>query len=149
KTGIGITEILEAVVKHVPAPRGNPDGILRALMIDSWYDSYRGAVCLVRVVDGRMKKGQKIRLMSTKADYEITEMGVFSPFEMQLDELGPGEVGFFSASSKSVHDTKVGDTITDTRNPTTEALEGFEEVKPMVFAGIFPTDSDQYGDLRD
>jgi GTP-binding protein LepA len=149
KTGIGITEILEAVVKHVPPPKGVPDGTLRALVVDSWYDSYRGAVVLVRVVDGRLKKGQKVRLMATKTDYEITEVGVFNPFEMQLDELGPGEVGFFSASIKSVHDTKVGDTITDTRNPTTQPLPGFEDVKPMVFAGIFPTDSDQYGDLRD
>jgi GTP-binding protein LepA len=149
KTGIGITEILESVVKIVPPPRGNADATLRALVIDSWYDSYRGAVVLVRVVDGRMKKGQKVRLMATKTDYELTELGVFNPFETQLEELVAGEVGFFSASIKSVHDTKVGDTITDTRNPTTDPLEGFEEVKPMVFAGIFPTDSDQYGDLRD
>jgi GTP-binding protein LepA len=149
KTGIGITDILESVIKHVPAPKGDPDGTLRALIVDSWYDSYRGAVVLVRVVDGRMKKGQKVRLMATKADYELTELGVFNPFETQLDELGPGEVGFFSASIKSVHDTKVGDTVTDTRNPTTQQLPGFEDVKPMVFAGIFPTDSDQYGDLRD
>jgi GTP-binding protein LepA len=149
KTGIGITEILEAVIKHVPPPQGEAEGTLRALVIDSWYDSYRGAVVLVRVVDGRMKKGQKVRLMATKTDYELTELGVFNPFETQLEELGPGEVGFFSAGIKSVHDTKVGDTITDTRNPTTQPLPGFEEVKPMVFAGIFPTDSDQYGDLRD
>ncbi|HKP57204.1 MAG TPA: translation elongation factor 4 [Polyangiales bacterium] len=149
KTGIGITEILESVVKHIPPPKGEADGTLRALMIDSWYDSYRGAVVLVRVVDGRLKKGQKIRLLSTMADYEVTEIGVFNPFESQIDELGPGEVGFFSASIKSVHDTKVGDTITDARNPTDSMLPGFEDVKPMVFAGIFPTDSDQYGDLRD
>jgi GTP-binding protein LepA len=150
KAGIGIHEILEAVVKHVPAPKSEKgDAILRALMIDSWYDSYRGAVVLVRVVDGRLKKGNKVRLMATKADYEVTEIGVFNPFETQVDELGPGEVGFFSASIKSVHDTKVGDTITDTRHPTEEPLPGFEDVKPMVFAGIFPTDSDKYGDLRD
>jgi GTP-binding protein LepA len=149
KTGVGIHEILEAVVKHVPAPKSERDEALRALMIDSWYDSYRGAVVLVRVVDGRLKKGQKVRLMATHADYEVTEIGVFNPFETQLDELGPGEVGFFSASIKSVHDTKVGDTITDARHPTEQTLPGFEEVKPMVFAGIFPTDSDQYGDLRD
>src|SRR5499427_598171 len=130
KAGIGIQDILEAVVKIVPAPK-HQEGPLRALMIDSWYDSYRGAVVLVRVVDGTLKKGQKIRLLATKADYEITEIGVFNPFETQLDELGPGEVGFFSASIKSVHDTKVGDTITDARNPTTQALPGFEDVKPM------------------
>jgi GTP-binding protein LepA len=150
KAGIGIHEILEAVVKHVPAPTSlKGEGTLRALVIDSWYDSYRGAVVLVRVVDGRLKKGNKVRLMATKSDYEVTEIGVFNPFETALDELGPGEVGFFAASIKSVHDTKVGDTITDTRHPTEEPLPGFEEVKPMVFAGIFPTDSDKYGDLRD
>src|ERR1700759_4561985 len=121
KTGIGIHEILEAVVKHIPGPKGDTDGTLRALVVDSWYDSYRGAVVLVRVVDGRLKKGDKIRLMATKADYEVTEIGVFNPFETQLEELGPGEVGFFSAAIKSVHDTKVGDTVTDTRNPTLEA----------------------------
>jgi GTP-binding protein LepA len=149
KTGIGITSILESVVKHVPPPKGDAEGTLRALMIDSWYDSYRGAVVLVRVVDGRLKKGQKVRLMATKADYEVTEIGVNNPFPTELEELGPGEVGFFAASIKSVHDTKVGDTITDARHPATQILPGFEEVKPMVFAGIFPTDSDQYGDLRD
>jgi len=149
KTGIGIQEILEAVVKHVPAPKGDLQGTLRALVVDSWYDSYRGAVVLVRVVDGQLKKGQKIRLLATMADYEVTEVGVFSPFETALEELGPGEVGYFSASIKSVHDTKVGDTVTDAKRPTTDPLPGFEDVKPMVFAGIFPTDSDRYGDLRD
>jgi GTP-binding protein LepA len=149
KTGIGIHEILEAVVKHVPPPKGDADGPLRALIIDSWYDSYRGAVVLVRVVDGYLKKGVKIRLMATKADYEVTEVGVFAPFALQLDELGPGEVGFFSAAIKSVHDTKVGDTITETKRLATEMLPGFEDVKPMVFAGVFPTDSDKYGELRD
>ncbi len=149
KAGIGIHEILEAIVKYMPGPRGTEDATLRALMIDSWYDSYRGAVVLVRVVDGKLKLGQKIRLMATMADYEVTEIGVFSPFETQLKELCAGEVGFFSAAIKSVHDTKVGDTITDAKRPTTERLPGFEDVKPMVFAGIFPTDSDRYGDLRD
>jgi GTP-binding protein LepA len=149
KTGQGIKEILEAVVKLVPPPKGVDDGPLRALMIDSWYDSYRGAVVLVRVVDGYLKKGMKVRLMATAADYEVTEIGVFSPFAQQVPELGPGEVGFFAAAIKSVHDTKVGDTITETKRLATEPLPGFEEVKPMVFAGVFPTDSDQYGDLRD
>jgi GTP-binding protein LepA len=149
KTGIGIHEILEAVVKWIPQPKGKPEQTLRALVVDSWYDTYRGAVVLVRVVDGRLKKGQKVRLMATKTDYEITEIGVFNPFETPVDALEAGEVGFFSAGIKSVHDTKVGDTITDTRNPTESVLPGFEDVKPMVFAGIFPTDSDKYGDLRD
>jgi GTP-binding protein LepA len=149
KTGLGIGEILEAVVKHVPPPTGEAEGTLRALVVDSWYDSYRGAVVLVRVVDGSLKRGTKIRLMATKTDYEVTEIGVFNPFAIPVDELTQGEVGFFAAGIKSVHDTKVGDTITDTKNPTTNPLPGFEEVKPMVFAGIFPTDSDRYGDLRD
>jgi GTP-binding protein LepA len=149
KAGIGIQEILEAVIKHVPPPKGDFEGTLRALVVDSWYDTYRGAVVLVRVVDGRLKKGQKIRLLATMADYEVTEVGVFNPFETALDELGPGEVGYFSASIKSVHDTKVGDTVTDAKHPTSNMLPGFEDVKPMVFAGIFPTDSDRYGDLRD
>ena len=124
KTGIGIKEILEAVVKHVPAPKQELPGTLRALVVDSWYDTYRGAVVLVRVVDGTLKKGQKIRLLATMADYEVTEIGVFNPFETQIDELGPGEVGFFSASIKSVHDTKVGDTVTEAKNPTTNRLPG-------------------------
>jgi GTP-binding protein LepA len=149
KTGQGIREILEAVVKVVPPPEGNADGTLRALMVDSWYDSYRGAVVLVRVVDGYLKKGMKVRLLATMADYEVTEIGVFAPFPQQVPELGPGEVGFFAAAIKSVHDTKVGDTITEAKRPTTEPLPGFKEVKPMVFAGVFPTDTAQYTDLRD
>ena len=149
KSGIGIREILEAVVKNVPPPKGDAEGPLRALMIDSWYDSYRGAVVLVRVVDGQLKKGMKIRLMATKTDHEVVEIGVFAPFPQQVPELGPGEVGFFAAAIKSVHDTKVGDTITETKRLATEALPGFEDVKPMVFAGVFPTDTDQYGELRD
>ena len=149
KTGEGIHDILEAVVKRLPAPQGEVDGVVRALVIDSWYDSYRGAVVLVRVVDGTLRKGQKVRMMATGADYDVTEIGVFAPFAVQLGELKTGEVGFFAAAIKSVHDTKVGDTITDARKPTEDPLPGFEDVKPMVFAGIFPTDSDQYGDLRD
>jgi GTP-binding protein LepA len=149
KTGEGIAEILEAVVKHVPPPKGDPDSTLRALVIDSWYDSYRGAVVLVRVVDGLLTKGQKIRMMAAAADYEVTEIGVFAPHPFQVAELGAGEVGFFAAAIKSVGDTKVGDTVTDARKPATTALPGFADVKPMVFAGIFPTDSAQYDDLRD
>jgi GTP-binding protein LepA len=149
KTGQGIHEILEAVVKHVPPPKGDAEGPLRALIIDSWYDSYRGAVVLVRVVDGHLKKGHKVRLMATGADHEVTEVGFFSPFEQAVPGLGPGEVGFFAAAIKSVHDTKVGDTVTETKRLTTKPLPGFEDVKPMVFAGVFPTDTDQYQDLRD
>jgi GTP-binding protein LepA len=149
KAGIGIKEILEAVVKKVPPPKGSSDDPLRALIFDSWYDAYRGAVIMVRVVEGSMKIGQKIRMMSTKADYEITEMGVFAPFPRAIKELNAGEVGFVACSIKSVHDTKVGDTVTDTRNPAAAPLAGFKEVKPMVFSGIFPTETDKYGELRD
>ncbi len=153
KEGIGIKEILEAVVKRVPPPKseGGNDGPLRALVVDSWYDSYRGAVVLVRVVDGVLTKGDKIRMMATKATYEVTEIGVFAPFPRAVDELGPGEVGFFAASIKSVGDTKIGDTITheQTKLRATKALPGFKVVKPMVFCGIFPTDSSEYPALRD
>ncbi|KYF65721.1 translation elongation factor 4 [Sorangium cellulosum] len=149
KTGIGIAEILEAVVSRVPAPKGDLDAAPRALIFDSWYDSYRGAVVMVRVVDGVLRKGQKVRFMATGRDYEVTEMGVFTPHATAITELGPGEVGFLVGNIKSVVDTKIGDTVTDAVHPATTPLPGFKEVKPMVFAGIFPTDSAQYEDLRD
>jgi GTP-binding protein LepA len=149
KTGEGVKELLEAIVARVPPPKTTENAPVRALIVDSWYDSYRGAVVMVRVVDGTIKKGQKIRMMATKAEYEVTEIGVFSPFVQLLEELGPGEVGFVAASIKSIHDTKVGDTLTDARKQATEPLPGFKVVKPMVFSGIFPTSSDQYGELRD
>ncbi len=151
KESVGIAEILEAVVTRMPPPKSaiGDEGPLRALVIDSWYDSYRGAVVLVRVVDGVLTRGTKIRMMATKADYEVTELGVFAPFPRSVDELGPGEVGFFAASIKSVIDTKVGDTITETRRQAETPLPGFKEVKPMVFCGVFPTDSHEYPTLRD
>jgi GTP-binding protein LepA len=149
KAGIGIKEILEAVVKRVPPPKGKPEDTLRALVFDSWYDAYRGAVVMVRVMDGTLRVGQKIRMMATKADYEVTELGVFAPFPRAIQELGPGEVGFVACSIKSVHDTKVGDTVTDGRKPAEQALAGFKDVKPMVFSGIYPTDNDKYTELRD
>jgi GTP-binding protein LepA len=149
KAGIGIKEICEAVVKRVPPPKGDPEGPLQALVFDSWYDSYRGAMVMVRVMQGTLRVGQKVRMMATKADYEVTELGVNSPFPVRVQELGPGEVGFLAASIKSVHDTKVGDTVTDMRRPASTQLAGFKDVKPMVFSGIFPTDSDKYGELRD
>ncbi len=159
KTGVGVPDILEQIVKKVPHPRGKADAQLRALIFDSWYDSYRGAMIMIRVVDGTLKKGDKIRFMATKNDFEVTEMGSFQPFAVPLDEIGPGEVGFVAANIKSVHDTQVGDTVTHASvapqkgphhlGPTTEMLPGFKEVKPMVFAGIFPTDSAEYPALRD
>jgi GTP-binding protein LepA len=159
KTGVGVPEILEQIVQKVPPPKGKDDAPLRALIFDSWYDSYRGAVIMVRVVDGMLKRGDKIRFLSTKTDYEITELGSFQPFPVALDEIGPGEVGFIAANIKSVHDTKVGDTVTHAvaapgkgphhQGPATTPLPGFKDVKPMVFAGVFPTDSAEYPALRD
>jgi GTP-binding protein LepA len=149
KSGVGVPEILEQIVAKVPAPKGNPDGLLRALIFDTWYDSYRGAVVMVRVVDGSIKKGDKIRFLSSKTDYEVTELGSFQPFPVSLEEICTGEVGFLAGNIKSVHDTKVGDTVTLAAKPASEMLPGFKEVKPMVFAGIFPTDSAEYPALRD
>ena len=149
KTGEGVREILEAVVERVPPPETDENSPLRALIFDSWYDSYRGAVCMVRIKDGTVRKGDKVRLMATGAEYEATELGVYTPFQKEVNELGPGEVGYIAASIKSLQDAKVGDTITLAKNPATQALAGFKDVKPMVFCGIFPTDSDQYTELRD
>ncbi len=149
KTGEGVPEILEAVVQTIPPPETEDNGFLRALIFDSWYDSYRGAVCMIRMKDGTVRKGDKIRLMATGAEYEVTELGVYTPFQQELDELSAGEVGYIAASIKSLQDAKVGDTITLAKHPANEPLAGFKEVKPMVFCGIFPTDSDQYTELRD
>ncbi|WP_394838775.1 translation elongation factor 4 [Pendulispora rubella] len=149
KTGEGVADILEQIVQKVPPPKGNPDAPLRAIIFDSWYDSYRGAMIMVRVVDGTLRRGDKIRFMATKRDYEVTEVGSFQPFAVALEEIGPGEVGFLAGNIKSVHDTKVGDTVTLAGKPAEVPLPGFKDVKPMVFAGIFPTDSADYPDLRD
>jgi GTP-binding protein LepA len=149
KTGLGISDILEAVVQRVPHPKGDVNATPRALIFDSWYDSYRGAVVMIRVIDGVIRKGQKVRFFATGRDYEITEMGIFTPHATAITELGPGEVGFIAGNIKSVVDTKIGDTVTDAVHPTKTPLPGFKDVKPMVFAGIFPTDSAQYEDLRD
>jgi GTP-binding protein LepA len=149
KTGVGVPDILEQIVKKVPPPKGDPDAPLRALIFDTWYDSYRGAMVMVRVIDGTLRKGDKIRFYATKGDYEVTELGSFQPFAVPLEEIGPGEVGFLAGNIKSVHDTNVGDTVTHTARQTTAPLPGFKEVKPMVFAGVFPTDSADYPNLRD
>ncbi|MEZ4447058.1 MAG: translation elongation factor 4 [Polyangiaceae bacterium] len=149
KTGVGVPDILEGIVAKIPPPKGEREAPLRALVFDTWYDAYRGAVAMVRVVDGVLTKGDKIRFLATGRDYEVTEIGVFNPHMTEIKELLPGEVGFFAASIKSVHDTKIGDTVTLARKPATNALPGFKEVKPMVFAGIFPTDSAEYETLRD
>jgi GTP-binding protein LepA len=133
----------------VKPPTGNPTAPLRALLFDSWYDTYRGAVMVVRIIDGTLRKGDKIYLMATQREYEVTEMGVFTPHPVGLEELSVGEVGFIAANIRSVHDTKIGDTITHAKRRTESPLPGFKDVKPMVFAGIFPTDSADYTNLRD
>jgi GTP-binding protein LepA len=149
KTGEGVENILEAIVAMIPAPQGKADAPLRALVFDSWYDSYRGAVVMVRVVEGTLTKGQKVRFWATGAEFEISEIGMFAPFAINLDALGPGEVGFLAGNIKSVHETKIGDTVTLASRPCATALPGFKDVKPMVFAGVFPVESTEFEELRD
>jgi GTP-binding protein LepA len=149
KTGAGVPDILEQIVQKIPPPKGDPTATLRALVFDSWYDSYRGAMVMVRVVDGTLKKGDRVRFLATKSDYEVTELGTLTPHAVAVDELSAGEVGFLAANIKSVHDTKVGDTVTIAAKPATAPLPGFKDIKPMVFAGVFPTDSADYPNLRD
>ena len=149
KTGIGIREILEEIVKDVPPPSGDENAPLKALIFDSWYDSYRGVIVLFRIIDGKIKKGTKIKFFNTGREYLVETIGVNRPRPTLINELGAGEVGFMTASIKTVADVQIGDTITDAARPVTEPLPGFQEVKPMVFAGLYPTDSAQYEDLRD
>ncbi|HEX5747370.1 MAG TPA: translation elongation factor 4 [Archangium sp.] len=149
KEGIGIKEILEAVVKNVPPPSGDPAAPLRALIFDSWYDNYRGVVTLVRVLEGTLKLKQKIKLWSNNKVFEVQELGVFSPFSRPVPQLMAGEVGVLVANVKELQDAKVGDTVTEELRPTDAPFPGFKEVKPMVFSGIFPVDSEQYEGLRD
>ena len=149
KDGRGIEDILEALVRTIPPPQGDPGKPLKVLLLDSWYDSYRGVVLLVRVVDGTLRMKQKIRLMAAGRDYEVVGLGAFAPFPKEVDEIGPGEVGFITASIKEVADARVGDTITEAGKPCDKPLPGFQPAKPMVFAGIFPTDPAKYEDLRD
>ncbi len=149
KQGIGIKEILESVVLLVPPPRDTINEPLRALIFDSYYDSYRGVIVYFRVMDGSVKKGDKVRLMASKKEYVIDELGILSPTQVQVDELHAGEVGYFAASIRAVGDARVGDTITLVSNPASESLPGYAEAKPMVFCGLFPTDADQYPELRE
>jgi GTP-binding protein LepA len=149
KEGIGIHEILEMIVKKVPPPVGDAEAPLKVLLLDSWYDTYRGVVILVRVVDGVMRPKQKVLFMAVRREYELQTVGAFAPFAREVPELGPGEVGFFTAAIKEVGDARVGDTITELARPCAEPLAGFKPAKPMVFAGIFPTDTARYEDLRD
>jgi GTP-binding protein LepA len=149
KTGIGINDVLEAIVHRLPPPRSNLASPLQALLVDSWYDPYLGVVVLVRIVDGELRKGMKVRLMSTDATYLIERVGVFRPKQEAAQTLGPGEIGFFTAAIKQVADTRVGDTVTDDRNPAPRPLSGFKPAQPVVFAGFFPVDASRFEDLRD
>ena len=148
KTGQNVEAVLEAIVTRLPAPKGDRGATLKALLVDSWYDLYLGVVVLVRIVDGTLKKGQRIRMMGTNAAYDVDRVGVFTPKLLVTDELGPGEIGFLTASIKEVADTRVGDTITDDRKPVTEMLPGFRPAIPVVFCGLFPVDAAQFEDLR-
>src|ERR1043166_8388409 len=148
KTGEGVPDVLEAIVTRLPPPKGDRDAPLKALLVDSWYDAYLGVVVLVRVVDGTLKKGQRIRMMGTNAAYDVDRTGVFTPKLAPVEELGPGEIGAITASIKEVADTRVGDTITDDRKPVSEMLPGFRPAIPVVFCGLFPVDAAQFEDLR-
>ena len=149
KTGIGIEDVLEAIVHRLPAPgAGDCDAALKAMLVDSWYDAYLGVIVLVRVIDGTMRKGQQIRMMGTGAKYGVDRVGVITPKMVMVDELGPGEIGFITASIKEVADTRVGDTITEDRRPTAAPLPGFKPAQPVVFCGLFPVDAADFEDLR-
>ena len=149
KTGVGVPDVLEAIVAGVPPPQTNEKGPVRALVFDSWFDPYLGVVVQVRVLDGTIKKGDRIRLLQATRDYDVTKLGVFRPGPTEVASLGPGEVGFVAAAIKDIAEAKVGDTLTLAADPCTEALPGFKVVQPMVFAGIYPIDSADYEDLRD
>jgi len=148
KTGLGVENVLEAIVNRLPAPEGDPGAPLKALLVDSWYDAYLGVMVLVRIIDGSMKKGQKVKMMGTGAAYEIDRVGVMTPKFLSVDSLGPGEIGVITASIKEVADTRVGDTITDDRKPCAQALSGFKPAQPVVFCGLFPVDANDFEDLR-
>jgi GTP-binding protein LepA len=149
KEGVGVREILEAVVARLPPPAGDPEAPLKALIFDSWYDAYRGVIILTKVIDGVLRPGQKIRLMSTGQDLQVEQLGVFSPKPAPVTELGVGEAGFMVANIKNVADAKIGDTITETGRPTAEPFPGFKELKPMVFAGLYPVEGSKYSELRE
>ncbi len=149
KMGVGIRELLEKVVEIVPPPKGDDDAPLKALVFDSWFDAYRGVIVLCRIVDGVVKKGTKVKMFRNDNVFEVQEVGAFNPFALRLDELRAGEVGFIVANIKDIHLAKVGDTMTYAENPAAEPLAGFKDVKPMVFAGVFPVDSKDYQELKD
>ncbi len=148
KTGLNIDQVLEAIVTRLPAPMGDRNAPLKALLVDSWYDTYLGVVVLVRIIDGVMKKGMRIKMMRTEAAYDVDRVGVFTPKLVVMDHLGPGEIGFLTGSIKEVADTRVGDTITEEKKPCAEALPGFKPAQPVVFCGLFPVDAADFEDLR-
>ncbi|HYH70808.1 MAG TPA: translation elongation factor 4 [Methyloceanibacter sp.] len=149
KTGKGIEDVLEAIVQRLPAPSGDAKAPLKALLVDSWYDAYLGVVVLVRIIDGTLGKGQRIRLMLTGGAYQVDRVGIFRPKQEMRDRLGPGEIGFFTASIRQVADTRVGDTVTDEKRPASEPLPGFKPSQPVVFCGLFPVDASEFEDLRE
>ncbi|MEC8546003.1 MAG: GTP-binding protein, partial [Pseudomonadota bacterium] len=149
KTGLGVDDVLEAIVTQLPAPDGDDAAPLKAMLVDSWYDAYLGVVVLVRIIDGTLRKGQKIRMMSTGATHLVDQVGVFRPKRDTVDALGPGEIGYFTGAIKQVADTRVGDTVTEDRVPCADILGGFKPSQPVVFCGLFPTDSSQFEDLRE
>ncbi|MGE5266716.1 MAG: translation elongation factor 4 [Deltaproteobacteria bacterium] len=149
KTGLNVGEVLEAIVERLPPPKGERDRPLKAMLIDSWYDAYLGVVVLLRVIEGTLRKGQRIKMLSTDASYPVERVGIFRPKQEMLAELGPGEIGFFTGAIKEVADTRVGDTITDEKNPTAEPLPGFKPAQPVVFCGLFPVDAADFEDLRE
>src|SRR5512145_736632 len=149
KTGVGVTDILEAVVHRLPPPEGDPEAPLKALIFDSWYDSYRGVVIVVRVLEGTIRNAMKVTLMNTRQDHEVESLGVFSPKAIPVEQLGPGEVGFIACGIKVVADAQIGDTVTETARPTPAPFPGFKALKPMVFAGLYPVESHQYAELRE
>ncbi len=149
KTGLNVEQVLEAIVRDIPAPKGDPAAPLKALIFDSWYDSYRGVIVLFRVIDGTIKAGMKIRFFNTGREYTVEGVGVNRPRPTAIDKLSVGEVGFFTAAIKEVADVQIGDTITEAARPTTEPFPGFQEIKPMVFAGLYPVEANQYEEMRD
>ncbi|MBW0152265.1 MAG: translation elongation factor 4 [Phenylobacterium sp.] len=148
KTGVGIADLLEAIVTRLPAPKGDREAPLKALLVDAWYDAYLGVIVLVRVIDGTLKAGQKVKMMQNGSTYQVDRLGVFLPKQTETEELGPGEIGFITAQIKEVADAAVGDTITDEKRPTAQALTGFREAQPVVFCGLFPVDANDFEDLR-
>jgi GTP-binding protein LepA len=149
KTGQGTEEILESIINKIPAPAGDPKAPLKALIFDSWFDNYRGVIVMMRIIDGELRPGMKVRLMATDREYQVETLGVFTPKMREIDSLGAGEVGFLVSNIKTVADVQIGDTVTESARPTSEPFPGFQEIKPMVFSGLYPVDSDKYEELRD